>query len=376
MQEDAFASIGPTPRPAWPGGGIGRWPILIFLWASAFGCPAVLFYSTGAPDFNTNAPPEALADSGWLFQGQWGAFLGTPIAPHFFITGKHLGGAVGQLFAFAGISYSTTAIFDDAESDLRLCSVQQAFPRFAPLYEQSDEIGQSVMVYGRGTQRGDPVYLSRGGRNPLIGWYWGAADGLLRWGQSEVDSLETNAPGNPYLLKMLFRSDRGPNEADLSGGDSGGGLFVQSGTGWKLAGINYAVSGPYNTNNVGDGFNAALFDERGLYGLNETNTWELIPVLSSGPQPGSFYATRISARLAWINQTLAQAGPPSGTVLLGADRVTGPYQEDPNASIDPVARTITISPPSSTRFWKVQDSVVRTITDIVDRDRSLVITFQ
>jgi len=34
---------------------------------------------------------------------------------------------------------------------------------------------------------------------------------------------------------------------------------------WKLAGINYAVQGPYNRNEFGDGFNAAIFDLRGLY---------------------------------------------------------------------------------------------------------------
>ena len=41
--------------------------------------PAVLLYST--PQRNTWAPSGSIYNSGWQYQGRWGAFLGTPIAP-------------------------------------------------------------------------------------------------------------------------------------------------------------------------------------------------------------------------------------------------------------------------------------------------------
>src|SRR2546425_3474792 len=74
---------------------------------------AVLFYSTSDPAHNTTAPTGALTNSGWQYQGTWGAFLGTPIAPKYFLTAAHIGGSVGDKFSFRCVDYTTTARFDD-----------------------------------------------------------------------------------------------------------------------------------------------------------------------------------------------------------------------------------------------------------------------
>ena len=67
--------------------------VTALLTASLTPARAVIFESTGNPLFNTTAPTGDLAGSGWDLQGSWlGDFLGTPIAPQFFITAKHLGG--------------------------------------------------------------------------------------------------------------------------------------------------------------------------------------------------------------------------------------------------------------------------------------------
>src|SRR6266852_1865597 len=63
---------------------------------------AVLFYSTADPAHNTTAPTGVLTNSGWQYQGLWGAYLGTPIAPKYFITAAHVGGSVGDRFRFRG----------------------------------------------------------------------------------------------------------------------------------------------------------------------------------------------------------------------------------------------------------------------------------
>src|SRR5438445_814414 len=64
------------------------------LFAAAFAgslssASAVIFVSTGDPAFNTTAPTGEYAGSGWDLQGTWLTdFLGTPIAPQYFITAK------------------------------------------------------------------------------------------------------------------------------------------------------------------------------------------------------------------------------------------------------------------------------------------------
>src|SRR2546426_401876 len=94
---------------------------MIFLLAMSQGViPAkgVIFYSSGDPNYNTTAPSGSLTNSGWQYEGFWGGFLGTPIAPKYFITAEHVGGQVGNPFVFRGVAYPTTAVHDDPDSDL------------------------------------------------------------------------------------------------------------------------------------------------------------------------------------------------------------------------------------------------------------------
>ena len=69
---------------------------------------------------NTTAPNGPLASSGWQWEGNWGAFLGTPISKNYFITAEHIGGTVGDAFVFNGRRYYTTATYDDPQSDLQI----------------------------------------------------------------------------------------------------------------------------------------------------------------------------------------------------------------------------------------------------------------
>ncbi|MBI4325642.1 MAG: hypothetical protein HY674_10310, partial [Chloroflexi bacterium] len=263
--------------------------------------PAVIFFSTADPNHNTTPPTGALANSGWECQGLWGFFLGTTIAPQYFITAKHVGGAVGELFDFQGVAYRTSAVFDDPDSDLRIWRINGRFPFWAEIHNRNDEAGKDVVVFGRGTQRGDEVTVSKPFGPALKGWFWGASDGRQRWGQNQVSSIVTNGVGQigsnngvGEQLKMLFNAGAGAEEATVSDGDSGGGVFIQDGSAWKLAGLNYAVDGPYNTTNSGPGFQAALFDQGGLY-VGGEGQWTLARDLAVD-LPGAFYATRLSSR--------------------------------------------------------------------------------
>jgi hypothetical protein len=208
------------------------------------------------------------------------------------------GGTVGDAFVLDGVSYVTTAFHDDASSDLRIWQVSGTFPAWAPLYRQTTEVGKPLIVFGRGLGRGADVVAA----GTLKGWEYGSGSGALRWGENVVTAIRNGGSGFGELLYATFDATGGPNEVHLTTGDSSGAEFIQDGGEWKLAGINYAVDGPFNTTNTGGGFNAALFDAGGLYYLNG-GTWVQLSDLPANI-PSGFYATRISSHTVWIDSVL------------------------------------------------------------------------
>jgi hypothetical protein len=276
---------------------------LAFGLALAAGLPAgraVIFYSTSDPSYNTTAPTGSLANSGWQWVGTWEGFTGTPIAPNYFLAARHIGGAVGDPFVFDGVTYTAAAFFDDSASDLRIVQVNGSFPTWAPLYLGSSEVGSGLVVYGYGLSRGAAVYSG----TRLAGWQWGSNNGVLRWGQNTIVATINGGSYWGQLLYAVFTAGGGANGCDLAQGDSSGPVFINDGTGWKLAGIAAAVDGPFNTTDTGGGFDAAIFDARGLYIWNsDTQEWQQIP---NGPEPEAtgFYATQVSVRASWIQSVI------------------------------------------------------------------------
>jgi hypothetical protein len=267
---------------------------LIFAFLSTLATTnAIILFRTGDPTANTTAPTGNLAGSGWQYEGLFGSFLGTAIAPHFFITARHVG-VQSNTFLYRGVNYTILQSFDDpTNSDLRIYQVAEQFPDYAPLYSKRNEIGQHLVVFGRGTQRGNDVFAD----GILRGWEWGGSDAVERWGENQVDDIVSfGSLGD--MLYALFDGNGFPEEAHLSSGDSGGGIFISDNGVWKLAALNYSVDGPFSTSPGGDGFLAALFDMRGLYGING------ILVAGPAPVPSGFYASRISSKLAWIQSII------------------------------------------------------------------------
>jgi hypothetical protein len=293
----------------------------VVLTLAASSAHAVILYSQ--PDRNVSPPTGKLAGSGWQWEGQFGSFLGTPIAPSYFITAGHVGGVPGQPFFFNGKSYNTIAYYDDPASDLRIWKIDGTFPTWAPLFKESTEAGRSCMIFGRGTQRGDPVFV--GGE--LKGWEWGAQDGIQSWGRNAIAGIVDGGAKRGDMLYFTFDQSGVAQEGTLSAGDSGGALFVKQGGAWKLAGVNTSVDGPYAYRAGETSFNAALFDRGGLFvpGYND----EKRIVDSAQDYPAAAYATRISTNLAWITDVLAGRIAPGGT----AERVTGGVPEPTGAII-------------------------------------------
>jgi len=263
---------------------------------------AVILFDTADPAANTAAPDGILLNSGWQYEGDWGSFLGTPIAPNFFISAAHIGQA-GNALGFEASAHNVVGSFGLAGSDLLIWKVATPFTIFAPLYTQRNESGMHLVVIGRGTQRGGEIMLD----GTLRGWNWGSGDHVRRWGENDVsDTIQFSGHDLLYATfdQHVVPNDH-PNESHFSSGDSGGATFLNDGGVWKLAGINYAVDDLYTAPSSATQFTAAIFDARGYYTSDGKNPPTFTQISDPLPVPTGFYASRISSELAWIAGVIA-----------------------------------------------------------------------
>ena len=271
---------------------------------------AVVLYATGSITANTTEPTGPLADSGWQYEGTFGSVLGTPIAPQYFLSAKHVGKA-GAVITFRGQNYTLTAGngFGEPTGDLQMWRIAETFPDFAPLYTKRDEVNKPLVVIGRGTQRGGEVYLN----SVLKGWGPGPADAVQRWGENTAAIIFEYGTDND-LIVADFDQGGGPNEAHLTSGDSGGAIFMQDGAAWKLAGINFAVDTVLRNDGPGiyNVLQAPLFDCRGYFYISSQNPTVYTEITGPAPVPTSFYASRISKKLPWIYSITDPAGSLAG----------------------------------------------------------------
>ncbi len=288
--------------------------------------PAVVFYETGDANHNTAAPTGIYSNSGWQYEGVFGGFLGTMISPQLFITAQHIG-VQGATFVHDGVfnggadvtynidtaANSGAGFWDIAGTDLRIYKVNEVFPYFAEIYTLTNELNDTLVSNGMGGPRGADITIGA----DIHGWITGGSDGVARWGANEVSALIT--VGSADLLVARFNALTGVEEAFLSSGDSGGGVFIQDGATWKLAGVNYAIDAFYDTNNTtGDNshFTGAIFDKGGLYEGSDGGGWAFIDD-DGTDQSIAFYASRISSSASEIN-AIIQAVPEPGGVTLAA----------------------------------------------------------
>lgn len=286
---------------------------------------AVILHSTATR--NTSAPTGALANSGWQLQGRWRGFLGTPISKKYFITAGHAGGDVGTKFYVGPRVFTTTAMWDDPSSDLRIYSVNKTLDAWAPIYTGNREAGKHAIVFGRGTQRGSEVRAN----TILKGWEWGTDDQVQSWGLNQIDQAITGEADEGGLLQSDFDLNGITNEATISAGDSGGGAFIynKATARWELVGINYSVDGPFKRTSNGANFNAAVYDLGGLfYGgqqLPDTTT----------DNPSRFFMSRLSTNQSWINAVFTGALAPSAQASSTTQGVP-----EPTATIGLAAMTL------------------------------------
>jgi len=261
----------------------------------------------------TTAPTGAIADSGYQYESSFSG-QGTPIAPHYILTAAHLGTQVGRTFQVyqngVNETFTVTNVYDDngpGGSDLRVLQVDKAFTSYAPIYTGQDEVGRDLVVYGRGTSRGAAVNGPFGQQ----GYLWAPGAGPLSYGQNIVNSTASDPGTNSRNDYLTFAFSPVPNgsattTATLSGGDSGGGLFIRDPRDglWKLAGVNYGVEGGYLDANRKPLPEAGLFDQRGFYVPdNVPGGYTYIdPMTHPDPVSQLAYSTRVSDKLDFLGQ--------------------------------------------------------------------------
>lgn len=276
---------------------------IMFVLGMACRSDAVILLETADPTRNTTTPGD---NSGWQYEGKFGGFLGVPIAPHFFITAKHIGGSEGMVLDFHGDLYTTIAAHPSPTTDLQIWEVDHAkpFPTYAPLSSGGKDLGATATIFGCGAQRGDAVVVS----NELKGWAWGTTGYGERWGKNVVTGTTDGGDEYGELLHCDFDSPGIASEGHLSVRDSGGGMFVLENGLWRLAGIHLSVDGPFRFSQEGAEFNAALYDKGGLdEWTGDPPDWETVPEECENI-PSRFYSSRISASLPWILGVTQQGG--------------------------------------------------------------------
>ncbi|MGC4031689.1 MAG: PEP-CTERM sorting domain-containing protein [Tepidisphaeraceae bacterium] len=258
----------------------------------------------GSQGRNTSAPTGDLADSGWNLQGQYGDFLGTPVAENWFITAAHFGNAGGSIVMSDGSHPLTGASFAIAGTDLILRQVSVPFTTYASIYNPANDAplttADQLVVFGRGTDRGAAL-----GTN---GYYWGNSDHAQSWGTNTLDGIYTVSPedvaaGSSFaagaaFLVADFDNNADPNEATVSVGDSGGGVFIERDGEWKLIGINYGVE-LFRSSPTGGDLAAAVYDARGLYQQDESGDYAYVD--PAGPAVAQqWFASYVPATLGVI----------------------------------------------------------------------------
>jgi hypothetical protein len=293
----------------------------IALLASASPALAIITQDSAANGHDLAPDPLDLS----RYVGQLGSFTATPISARYFVTANHIGQAYTSFDYANGTSRTTTyaITYVATMDDLAVWKISDfdpdSFSLTAPIYTQSTEVNQPMVALGRGTLRGTPVTVN----NTLRGWQWGDSTTDLTWGNNTVagvvDGTNAGLPGD--LLTFEFSNNGDPHTGSLSGGDSGGAVFVLDPVDhtYKMAATNSAVDGPFATAPGGPYFEAALLDARGFYVGSPTNNFFIDPATNPNPVPSSSYATRLSSRLAFIKSTIGLSTISAWTSPAGGD---------------------------------------------------------
>jgi hypothetical protein len=276
---------------------------------------ALVYCITNSVDVHQQAPTGTLAQSGWqqtvMIAGSGGSlnrsnFLGTIIYSNALLTANHIWEIeTNDTFFLEGMHQLTSKVTTNG-SDLAIYFFTPAITNREHIallnIESSQDTNASVVLQGCGSERGEQV--SSG--SLTNGWMWSGTNvnnttwGMHRWG---INNFFDATPDGLYAI-AAFDNNGDPDECMLTIGDSGGPGFLQTGSGWKLALVNYGVLPSIftYTTNPATPFYASLYDCAGLYYQGDTG-WTWVSTNES-PAPCQLRCSRVSQRLDWLTNTI------------------------------------------------------------------------
>jgi len=283
---------------------------MLFLTYSA---EALVFCVTNGVDVHQSAPTGTLTQSGWQQTVKIDCltrppgvsnFLGTVIFSNALLTADHIWEIkTNDTFVLEGVHRLTSKASTNGNgSDL-------AIFYFTPPVTNQDHIAHinietdidtnALVVYqGCGAERGTLVTSG----SLTNGWKWPSplVWGTRRWGINQTFDV---ADAGLYAIAS-FDNNGDPDECMLSVGDSGGPGFIQTGSGWKVAMVNYSVYPAVFTvsTNPASSFYASLYDCAGLF-YNDAG-WQWVPPEDS-PAPCLLICSRTAQRVQWITNQIS-----------------------------------------------------------------------
>jgi len=359
---------------------VRRWLQLLIRFGSLLGVSALapafalIFFGHGEPGHNTSAPTGTWTNSGWQHEVFFD-FTGTVVGPRHLLTAAHLNIGTNAIARHNGLAYRVVAVTNLPGTDLSLLTVGGRFPDWAPLYRRGDEAGKVATLFGRGLPRGEPVFHPTERTNDVRGWSWGQNDFRPRWGTNRVEqAFAPGVLGSSGLLGLTFSADAGDDEAAVTGGDSGGGLFLRDNRdgAWKLAGVAFSVQSRFNTGTEGEGFYASLFDRRDFLELNFQGEWVADDTAADRPE-AAIYFSRVSPYATTLEGLMAAvpASVDSLPRLLSAQTVDGPFSEHSAYAVDPEALTITLTLDTPHRFFRLDSARPIQVQEVNDSHLTL-----
>jgi hypothetical protein len=172
-------------------------------------------------------------DAGNLFPfvGQLGELNAVAINPYWALTAAHVG---GMQLTIGGSTFTAVEEFFHPTADLRLLRFNDALPHFTEVYFGAITPGQELTLVGHGQTA---AYTS-------TGWdFIAGSQGPKRFGTNTAEGV-FNVSYSGFSFPAIIYTVTAPGQAGIAPFDSGGGIFVNVGGQYKLAGTAAFIFAP------------------------------------------------------------------------------------------------------------------------------------
>lgn len=227
-----------------------------------------------------------------------GAGGGVLVAPDVVLTIDHITTGPTNDFTYNGTTYKSDSVLAIGGTHLMLLHLSGSTGQAGvQLYSDNGTAADAtapVTVVGYGGPKGT-AFTGNSSPATQTGWNWTTGNGVASWGQVTNDNIYSD--GSATYLGFAFTPTVG--SAVYTGGDSGGGMFINDGGVMKLAGIAWSVDGYFS---VGSGdpnrapdVVAAIYDvpDSKIYTTDGHGNFILAADSQTGA-PQHSYASRVS----------------------------------------------------------------------------------